>query len=72
MATPKFPTPVLKTLWPFAAGGMSITHLTSAALTYGLIWKAAGAMQDSDEYINDPRHPRFSKGGKFIDLEKRT
>lgn len=45
--------------------------LTSAAITYGLIWKAAGAMQNTDEFINDPRHPRFASGGKFIDLEKK-
>ncbi|KND95819.1 hypothetical protein QG37_07921 [Candidozyma auris] len=28
-------------------------------------------MQDTDEFINDPRHPRFANGGKFIDLEKK-
>ncbi|WPK23405.1 hypothetical protein PUMCH_000644 [Australozyma saopauloensis] len=27
-------------------------------------------MTDSDEFINDPRHPRFKEGGKFIDLLK--
>ncbi|KAG7195951.1 atp18 subunit J of the mitochondrial F1F0 ATP synthase [Scheffersomyces spartinae] len=59
MALPKFPTPVLKVYWPFAAG---------AAVSYFLVWKGGNALQDTDEYINDPRHPRFQKGGKFIDL----
>ena len=39
-----------------------------AAITYGLVYKAGVASMDSDEFINDPRHPRFAKGGKFIDL----
>lgn len=43
----------------------------TAVISYALIWKAAAASQDSDEFINDPRHPRFASGGKFIDLEKR-
>lgn len=45
--------------------------LTSATITYYLIWKGANASMNSDEFINDPRHPRFAAGGKFIDLEKR-
>lgn len=32
--------------------------------------KAANASMNSPEYINDPRHPRFRRGGQFIDLEK--
>ena len=42
-----------------------------AAISFGLIAKGAEALLNSDEFINDPRHPRFAKGGKFIDLEKR-
>ncbi|CAN3354680.1 ATP synthase subunit J, mitochondrial [Diutina catenulata] len=57
----KFPTPVFKFYWPYAAG---------AAITLGLIYKAGEASMNSDEFINDPRHPRFARGGKFIDLEK--
>ncbi|OBA21063.1 subunit I/j of mitochondrial ATP synthase [Metschnikowia bicuspidata var. bicuspidata NRRL YB-4993] len=57
-----YPTPILKNYWPFAVG---------AAISFGLIVKAAEALMNSDEFINDPRHPRFAKGGKFIDLEKK-
>ncbi|CCE86816.1 Piso0_005329 [Millerozyma farinosa CBS 7064] len=55
-----FPTPVFKTFWPFAAG---------ASITYFLVYKASVASMNSSEFINDPRHPRFAKGGKFIDLK---
>lgn len=41
-----------------------------AAITYYLVYKGAQASMNSDEFINDPRHPRFAKGGKFIDLNK--
>jgi len=58
---PRFPTPVFKHYWPFAAG---------AGITYFLIYKASIASMNSDEFINDPRHPRFASGGKFIDLDK--
>lgn len=39
-------------------------------MTYALIWKGADASMNSAEFINDPRHPRFASGGKFIDLDK--
>lgn len=39
-------------------------------MTYFLIYKASVASMNSDEFINDPRHPRFASGGKFIDLNK--
>ncbi|ABN64218.1 Subunit i/j of mitochondrial ATP synthase [Scheffersomyces stipitis CBS 6054] len=58
----RFPTPVFKYYWPYAAG---------ATITYYLVYKGATASMNSDEFINDPRHPRFQSGGKFIDLEKR-
>lgn len=48
-----------------------ITNLFLAAITYFLVYKASIASMNSDEFINDPRHPRFAQGGKFIDLEKR-
>ncbi|CAK7905595.1 ATP synthase subunit J, mitochondrial [[Candida] anglica] len=57
-----FPTPVLKPFWPFLAG---------ASITYFLVYKGSVASMNSDEFINDPRHPRFATGGKFIDLEKK-
>jgi hypothetical protein len=44
----------------------------SAGITYYLIYKASIASMNSDEFINDPRHPRFAKGGKFIDLESKN
>ncbi|CCG21633.1 Atp18 F1F0 ATP synthase complex subunit [Candida orthopsilosis Co 90-125] len=59
---PKYPFPVLKTYWPYAVG---------AGVTYYLIYKASIASANSDEFINDPRNPRFKNGGKFIDLNKK-
>ncbi|ODV67290.1 ATPase, F0 complex, subunit J [Hyphopichia burtonii NRRL Y-1933] len=63
MAVPRFSTPVFKHYWPFATG---------AAISYYLIYNASIASMNSDEFINDPRHPRFAAGGKFIDLEKKN
>lgn len=74
-----YPTPMAKYYWPYAVGGMSnlprdwfpasiLTNLV--AVTYYLVGKAADASMNSSEFINDPRHPRFANGGKFIDLEK--
>ncbi|KAK9381528.1 ATP synthase j chain-domain-containing protein [Kockiozyma suomiensis] len=48
----KYPTPIMKPLWPFAVG---------AVVTYYAIGKAATAMMDSDEFKNDPRNPNFGK-----------
>lgn len=62
---------------PFLPHSNSIQLLTKlltfflAAVTYFLIYKASVASANSDEFINDPRHPRFATGGKFIDLEKK-
>ncbi|KAL6452613.1 ATP18 ATP synthase subunit J [Candida maltosa Xu316] len=61
-SAPKFPFPVMKTYWPYAIG---------ASITYYLVYKGSIASANSDEFINDPRNPRFTSGGKFIDLEKR-
>ncbi|QOU18146.1 ATP18 [Brettanomyces bruxellensis] len=47
--------PVFKTYWPFFVG---------AVATYYLIGKAQSAMENSEQYINDPRHPRFRRGEK--------
>ncbi|EGV63548.1 ATPase, F0 complex, subunit J [Yamadazyma tenuis ATCC 10573] len=58
---PKFATPMLKHFWPFGVG---------AVVTYGLVYKGSVLSMNSDEFINDPRHPRFASGGKFIELEK--
>ncbi|AOW27114.1 F-type H+-transporting ATPase subunit J [Candida albicans P57072] len=59
---PRYPFPVLKTYWPYAIG---------AGITYYLVYKGSIASANSDEFINDPRNPRFAKGGKYIDLDKR-
>ncbi|RKP29588.1 hypothetical protein METBISCDRAFT_18302 [Metschnikowia bicuspidata] len=56
-----FPTPIVKPLWPFFAGFLILTPLVA---------KIQYAMTDADNFINDPRHPRFKEGGKFIDLLK--
>jgi len=40
------------------------------AITYYLIYMGANASMNSAEFINDPRHPRFANGGKFIELDK--
>ncbi|KAK9465130.1 hypothetical protein V1512DRAFT_266753 [Lipomyces arxii] len=48
----RYPTPIMKPLWPFFVG---------AAVTYFAVGKAADALMDTDEFKNDPRHPRFSK-----------
>jgi F-type H+-transporting ATPase subunit j len=57
----RFATPVFKYFWPYAAG---------SAITYYLIYMGANASMNSAEFINDPRHPRFANGGKFIELDK--
>ncbi|CCC67184.1 hypothetical protein NCAS_0A06260 [Naumovozyma castellii] len=57
----RFPTPIVKPLWPF---------FIAAAVTYYGVSKFADAYGNTDEYINDPRNPRFAKGGKIVDLTK--
>lgn len=57
--------------YPFFLFFFFNTNDFTAAISFGLIYKAAEALMNSDEFINDPRHPRFAKGGKFIDLEKK-
>ncbi|KAK7203112.1 ATP synthase subunit J, mitochondrial [Myxozyma melibiosi] len=49
----KYPTPIVKPLWPFMVG---------AAITYYAIGKAADVMMDTDEFKNDPRNPKLAKG----------
>lgn len=51
----RYPTPLLKHYWPFFVGG---------ALVYYGATKVTSAMMQSEEYINDPRNPRFVKGEK--------
>ncbi|ODV96896.1 hypothetical protein PACTADRAFT_38715 [Pachysolen tannophilus NRRL Y-2460] len=55
----RFATPLLKPYWPFFVG---------AGITYYLIGGAAKAQMNSDAFINDPRHPRFNKGEKVIEI----
>ncbi|AGO12506.1 AaceriAER163Wp [[Ashbya] aceris (nom. inval.)] len=57
----KFPTPVLKPYWPFFASGAAI---------YWVMSKVADASANSAEFINDPRHPRFARGEKPVELAK--
>ncbi len=56
----RFPTPILKPYWPFFVGG---------AVTYYLISKAASASAASEEFINDPRNPRFARGEKVVEIK---
>ncbi|CDK28958.1 unnamed protein product [Kuraishia capsulata CBS 1993] len=51
----RFPTPVFKAYWPFFTGAVVTTYL---------IAKAADLSMNSQEFINDPRHPRFAQGVK--------
>ncbi|CCK72887.1 F1F0 ATP synthase subunit i KNAG_0M00340 [Huiozyma naganishii CBS 8797] len=54
----KFPTPVLKPYWPFFAGGLIVY--------YGMS-KFTNVMLNSDEFVNDPRNPRFARGEKPVE-----
>ncbi|EDO15714.1 hypothetical protein Kpol_1000p27 [Vanderwaltozyma polyspora DSM 70294] len=54
----RFSTPVLKVYWPFFISGVGI---------YALFGKFADLSANSKEFINDPRNPRFEKGGKYIE-----
>ncbi|CAG81134.2 ATPase, F0 complex, subunit J [Yarrowia lipolytica] len=49
-----YPTPIVKPLWPYAVGGV---------ITFFLFAKAANASMNTEEFINDPRNPRFKAGG---------
>ncbi|KAI0094167.1 ATP synthase j chain-domain-containing protein [Irpex rosettiformis] len=44
----RYPTPIVKPLWPFAAASL---------ITFTLISKAQDAAIRSDAYKNDPRNP---------------
>ncbi|CDO53326.1 similar to Saccharomyces cerevisiae YML081C-A ATP18 Subunit of the mitochondrial F1F0 ATP synthase [Geotrichum candidum] len=52
----KYPTPIVKPLWPF--------FIATGVVAFG-ISKAATASMNSEEFYNDPRHPRFIAGGKI-------
>ncbi|EJS42506.1 atp18p [Saccharomyces arboricola H-6] len=56
----RFPTPILKVYWPFFVAG--------AVVYYG-VSKAADFSSSTKEFINDPRNPRFAKGGKFVEVD---
>lgn len=60
MMVKRFPTPIFKPFWPFFVAG--------AVVYYGAYKFTAKAM-NSDEYINDPRNPRFVKGGKPVEIK---
>ncbi|AET39942.1 F1F0 ATP synthase subunit i Ecym_5168 [Eremothecium cymbalariae DBVPG len=57
----RFATPILKPYWPFFVGGVTVFWLVS---------KAASASANSAEFINDPRNPRFQRGGKHTELKE--
>lgn len=38
-------------------------HTNSGVITFFLFAKAANASMNSEEFINDPRNPRFKAGG---------
>lgn len=57
----RFNTPVLKPLWPFFVGG---------AIVFWAVGKAADASSRTDEFINDPRNPRFARGEKPVEIKK--
>lgn len=61
MALQRFPTAIFKNYYQFFIGG---------AVTYYLIGLAAQASMNSNEFINDPRHPRFARGEKVVEIEK--
>ncbi|KAK9477612.1 ATP synthase j chain-domain-containing protein [Lipomyces japonicus] len=46
----KYPTPILKPLWPFFVG---------AAITFYGVSKAADVLAQTDEFKNDPRNPKL-------------
>lgn len=58
----RYPAPVLKTYWPFFIAG---------AVVYYAVGKVTESALRSDEYINDPRNPRFKRGEKPVDLSKK-
>ncbi|ODQ46304.1 hypothetical protein PICMEDRAFT_58643 [Pichia membranifaciens NRRL Y-2026] len=53
MGVKAYKFPLVKYYWPFFAG---------FGITTVLISKAASALADTEEYINDPRNPRFANG----------
>ena len=56
---------------PFFFENPFTNYSTLAGVTYYLIYKASVAASNTDEFINDPRNPRFKNGGKYIDLSKK-
>ncbi|KAI5957507.1 ATP18 [Candida theae] len=63
--------PSMSTMLPELRTFSLLTIDNIAGVTYYLIYKASIASANSDEFINDPRNPRFKNGGKFIDLNKK-
>ncbi|ODQ50549.1 ATPase, F0 complex, subunit J, partial [Saitoella complicata NRRL Y-17804] len=51
----KYPTPILRPLWPFFAGG--------AIVVFG-VNSIADAMMKSDQYKDDPRNPYLKRAQK--------
>ncbi|KAK9456846.1 ATP synthase j chain-domain-containing protein [Dipodascopsis uninucleata] len=46
----RYPTPIMKPLWPFFVG---------AGITYYGIGLAADALMETEEFKNDPRNPKL-------------
>ncbi|CCE91646.1 F1F0 ATP synthase subunit i TDEL_0D00620 [Torulaspora delbrueckii] len=57
----RFSTPILKPYWPFFVGG---------AIMYWTFGKVANLSANSNEFINDPRNPRFARGEKPVELKQ--
>ncbi|CCH61530.1 hypothetical protein TBLA_0E04780 [Henningerozyma blattae CBS 6284] len=53
----RFSFPIVKHYWPV---------FVSATAMYYVVGKAADAYSQTDEYINDPRNPRFLRGEKWL------
>ncbi|CCE61709.1 hypothetical protein TPHA_0B00370 [Tetrapisispora phaffii CBS 4417] len=58
MLPKRFPTPIMKPLWPFFIGGATV---------FCLMGKAADLSAGTKEFINDPRNPRFARGEKPVE-----
>ncbi|AWU77076.1 uncharacterized protein C5L36_0C09830 [Pichia kudriavzevii] len=53
MGVKAYKFPLVKFYWPFFVG---------FGITTVLISKAQTALSNTEEFINDPRHPRFASG----------
>lgn len=57
----RYPTPILRPYWPFFVGGL---------IVYWGASKFSNAMLHADEFVNDPRNPRFARGEPLAEVKK--